>query len=75
MPSSTGTSSTRPLTCETIGTVYLKMRSLEDDGATTLSVRISTVMPTIGMIATITCDVMFHGSHLNLMKISQTKNP
>ena len=28
----------------------------------------------IGIVTTITCDVMFHGSHLNLMKISQTKN-
>ena len=74
LPSSTGTSSTRPLTCETIGIVYLKTRSLADDGATTLSVRIIIVSATIGMMTTMTCDVMFHGSHLNLMKISQTKN-
>ena len=31
-------------------------------------------MPMIGIVAAITCVVMFHGSHLNLMKISQTKN-
>ena len=43
------------------------------DGATTLSVRTSTVNATIGMMTTVTCDVVFHGSHLNLMKISQTK--
>ena len=29
---------------------------------------------TIGMIATMTYDVVFYGNHLNLMKISQTKN-
>ena len=26
------------------------------------------------MMTTVTCDAVFHGSHLNLMKISQTKN-
>jgi hypothetical protein len=31
-------------------------------------------MPTIGMIATMTCVLVFHGSHFSLMKISQTKN-
>ena len=31
-------------------------------------------MPTIGMMATMTWDLMFQGSHLNLMNISQTKN-
>ena len=50
------------------------MRSFAIDGATTLSVRIRTVIATIGMTATMTCEVVFHGSHLNLMKISQTKN-
>ena len=33
----------------------------------------STVIPTIGMMATMTWLVVFHGSHLNLMNISQTK--
>ncbi len=36
--------------------------------------RIITVSATIGIVTTVTCDVVFHGSHLNLMKISQTKN-
>ncbi len=31
-------------------------------------------MPMIGSVMTMTCDVAFHGSHLNLKKISQTKN-
>ncbi len=31
-------------------------------------------MATIGMMTTVTCVAVFHGSHLNLMKISQTKN-
>ena len=44
------------------------------DGATTLSVRISAAIATIGMITTMTCDEVFHGNHLNLMKISHTKN-
>ena len=74
LPSSIGTSSTRPLTCDTIGTVYRKTRIFADEGATTLSVRIMIVRATIGMVTTMTCDVMFHGSHLSLMKISQTKN-
>jgi hypothetical protein len=52
----------------------LNTRSFADDGATTFKVRIMTVSAMIGMVTTITCDVMFHGSHLNLMKISQTKN-
>jgi DNA-binding GntR family transcriptional regulator len=30
--------------------------------------------PTTGMITTVTCVPMFHGSHFSLMKISQTKN-
>jgi hypothetical protein len=38
-----------------------------------LSSRISTVSPTIGMMATITWLMVFHGSHFSLMKISQTK--
>ena len=64
---------TRPRTCDTIGTVYLNTRTSADDGATTLSTRISAVSATIGMMATVTWLVVFQGSHLNLMKISQTK--
>ena len=71
---STGTSITRPRTCGITCTTYLMTRTSDDDGATTLSVRISAVSATIGMMTTVTCDVVFHGSHLNLMKISQTKN-
>ena len=52
----------------------MNTRSFADDGATTFSVRIMIVSATMGMVTTMTCDVMFHGSHLNLMKISQTKN-
>ena len=33
----------------------------------------SAVMPTMGMMTTITWDFVFQGNHLNLMKISQTK--
>ena len=73
LPSSTGTSITRPRTCETIGIVYLNTRTSADDGAKTFSVRISAAMPTIGMTATVTWLVVVHGSHLNLKKISQTK--
>ena len=73
LPSSTGTSITRPRTCDTIGTVYLKTRTSADDGATTFNASMSTVRATIGMIATVTWLTVFHGSHLNLMKISQTK--
>jgi hypothetical protein len=29
---------------------------------------------TIGMMTTVTCVPVFHGSHFSLMKISQTKN-
>ena len=54
-------------------TTYLMTRTSADDGATTLSVRISAVSATIGMMTTVTCVPVFHGSHLNLMKISQTK--
>ncbi len=71
---STGTSITRPRTCGITCTTYLMTRTSADDGATTLSVRISAVIATIGMMTTVTCVAVFHGSHLNLMKISQTKN-
>jgi hypothetical protein len=33
----------------------------------------STVSPMMGSVATMTWLVMFQGSHLNLMKMSQTK--
>jgi hypothetical protein len=32
------------------------------------------VSATMGMMTTVTLDVVVHGSHLNLMKMSQTKN-
>ena len=57
-----------------ICTTYLRTRTSFEEGATTLSVRIIAASATIGMMTTVTCDVVFHGSHLNLMKISQTKN-
>ncbi len=75
LPSSTGTSITRPRTCDTIGIVYLKTRTSAEDGAKTFNDRISAAMPTIGMIATVTWLVVVQGSHLSLMKISQTKAP
>ncbi len=69
---STGTSSTRPRTCGTTLITYLKTRTSLVDGATTLSTRIIVVRATTGMVMTITIEVVFHGSHLNLKKISQT---
>ena len=71
---STGTSSTRPPTCGTTLTTGLMTRTSADDGANTLSSRIISVSATTGMVMTITIDVVFHGSHLNLKKISQTTN-
>jgi hypothetical protein len=53
--------------------VYLNTRTSADDGAKMFRHRISVAMPMIGMMATVTCDTVFHGSHLNLKKISQTK--
>ena len=53
--------------------MYLNTRTSDDEGATTLSSRMSAVRPTIGITTTVTWLVAFHGSHLNLMKISQTK--
>jgi len=32
------------------------------------------IVPTTGMMITTTCVRVFHGNHLSLMKISQTKN-
>jgi hypothetical protein len=52
----------------------LSTRTSLEEGATTLSVRIIVASATIGMMTTVTCEVVFHGSHLNLIKISQTKN-
>jgi hypothetical protein len=69
---STGTSSTRPFTWGTTLTTYLITRTSAVDGATTLSIRIRNARPTIGMITTVTCVPMCHGSHFSLMKISQT---
>ena len=37
-------------------------------------IRISAVRPMIGSVITMTWLTMFQGSHLNLKKISQTKN-
>ena len=71
---STGTSMTRPRTCGTICTTYFMTRTSFVDGATTFSVRIIVASATIGMMTTVTWDVVVHGSHLSLMKISQTKN-
>jgi hypothetical protein len=42
-------------------------------GATMLRKSSIVAIPTIGMIATATFHGVVHGSHLNLMKISQTK--
>ena len=36
--------------------------------------RIRAAIPMIGSVMTMTWLTMFHGSHLNLKKISQTKN-
>ncbi len=72
---SAGTSITRPVTRGTICTEKLMARTSADDGAPMLSSRIMIASAMMGMVTTITCDVMFHGSHLNLMKISQTKKP
>ena len=71
---SAGTSITRPWTCGRMLIVYLITRTSLLDGATTLSARIIAVRPTMGSVITITCETVFHGSHLNLKKISQTKN-
>ncbi len=43
------------------------------DGAPMLSSRIMIVRPMIGIVTVMTCVVMFHGSHLNLKKISHAK--
>ena len=71
---STGTSSTRPRTCGTTCTTYLKIRTSAVDGATTLSARIIAVSATTGMMTTVTFHGVVQGNHLNLMKMSQTRN-
>ncbi len=71
---STGTSITLPRTCGTMFTTYFSTRTSGVDGANTLSSRIRAVNPTTGIVKTITIEIVFHGSHLNLKKISQTKN-
>ena len=69
---STGTSTTRPRTCGTTLITYLMTRTSALEGATTFSARISAVRPTIGMMTTVTCVPVFHGSHFILMKTNQT---
>ncbi len=69
---STGTSTTRPRTCGTTLITYFTTRTSAVDGATTFSVRMSAVSATIGMMTTVTCVPMFHGSHFILMKTNQT---
>ena len=69
---STGTSITRPRTSGTICTTYLMTRTSGEDGANTFSIRMSVVRATIGITTTVTCEVVFQGSHFSLIKISQT---
>ena len=71
---STGTSMTRPRTCDTIGTMYFTTRTSLVVGAKMFRRSIMAARATIGKIATATFHGVVHGSHLNLMKISQTKN-
>ena len=71
---STGTSITRPRTCDTIGTTYLTTLTSVVVGAKMFSSRIVVARTTTGKIATATFHGVVHGSSLNLMKISQTKN-
>jgi hypothetical protein len=68
----TGTSMTRPLTCATIGTTYLTTLTSVLVGATTLSVSSVAIITTMGKITTPTFHGVVQGSHLNLMKTSQT---
>ena len=71
---STGTSITRPRTCDTIGTTYLTTLTSVVVGAKMFSSRIIAARATTGKIATATFHGVVQGSSLNLMKISQTKN-
>ena len=71
---STGTSITRPLTCDTMGTTYFTTLTSAVVGAKMFSRRIIAVRATTGTMTTPIFHGVVHGSHLNLMKISQTKN-
>ncbi len=57
---------TRPLTCGTTWTTYLITRTSAEDGATTFSDSMRAVIPTIGMITTVTCETVFHSSRPEL---------
>ena len=70
---STGTSITRPRTCETIGTMYLTTRTSLVVGAKTLRRASRIAIITTGKIATATFHGVVQGSSFSLMKISQTK--
>jgi hypothetical protein len=71
---STGTSMTRPRTPGTTGTTYLITRTSLVVGAMMLRRSSSAAMATTGKMTTATFQGVVHGSHLNLMKMSQTKN-
>ena len=47
-------------------------KTLLDEGEKTLSSKIKVIIPTTGIVKTMTLDTVFHGSSLNLKKISQT---
>ena len=70
---STGTSMTRPRTCETIGTTYLTTRTSVVVGAKMFRSSMSAARATTGKIATATFHGVVQGSSFSLMKISQTK--
>ena len=70
---STGTSITRPRTCDTIGTTYLTTRTSLVVGAKMFSSSIIDPSATTGMIATATLNGVVQGSSFSLMKMSQTK--
>ena len=59
---------------DTIGTTYLTTRTSLVVGAKMLSSRSRTAIITTGKMTTPTSQGVVQGSHLNLMKISQTKN-
>ena len=71
---STGTSITRPRTCDTIGTMYLTTLTSVVVGAKMFSRSSMIAIATTGKIATATFQGVVHGSSFSLMKISQTKN-
>ena len=71
---STATSITRPRVPDTIGTTYLTTLTSPVVGAPMFSSSSIAAMQTTGKITTPTFHGVVHGSHLNLMKISQTKN-